>query len=106
MIPGKGAINFSISTSISDYDTRKGGDKFLNFDIDLNLAYGYSVGGGLRRNLVLTRNVSSRFWLNYQSQCWGARLSLDEIDGNKRVFLTINLLNLGQFGGGTSFGGE
>jgi LPS-assembly protein len=89
-----------------DYDTRKGGDKFLNFDIDLNLAYGYSVGGGLRRNLVLTRNVSSRFWLNYQSQCWGARLSLDEIDGNKRVFLTINLLNLGQFGGGTSFGGE
>jgi LPS-assembly protein len=88
-----------------DYDTRKGGDKFLNFDIDLNLAYGYSVGGGLRRNLVLTRNVSSRFYLDYQSQCWGARLSLDEIDGNKRAFVTFRLLNLGEFGGGTKIGG-
>ena len=88
-----------------DYDTTKGGDKFLNFDIDLNLAYGYSVGGGLRRNLVLTRNVASRFWLDYQSQCWGARLSLDEIDGNKRVFVTFRLLNLGELGGGTSIGG-
>jgi LPS-assembly protein len=88
-----------------DWNTSKGGDKFLNFDIDLNLAYGYSVGGGLRRNLVLTRNVSSRFWLDYQSQCWGTRLSLDEIDGNKRVFVTFRLLNLGEFGGGTKIGG-
>ena len=84
-----------------EYDYTKGGDKFINFNIDLNLAYGYSIGGGLRRNLVLTRNVSSRFYLDYQSQCWGTRLSLDEIDGNKRVFVTFRLFNLGELGGGT-----
>jgi LPS-assembly protein len=80
------------------WDTTKGGDKYLNFDIDFNLAYGYSIGGGMRRNLIEKQNVSGRIWLDYQSQCWGARASFEEINGIERIFLTIRLLNLGEIG--------
>jgi hypothetical protein len=88
-----------------DYDYVKRGNQYLNFDIDLNLVYGYSMGGGLRRNLVLKQNVSSQLWLDYQSQCWGLRASLEELDGIRRVFVTFRLLNLGEIAGGTSLGG-
>lgn len=88
-----------------DYDYLKRGDKYLNFDIDLNLAYGYSFGGGVRRNLVLKNSVSSSIWLDYQSQCWGVRASFEELNGIKRVFVTFRLLNLGEIGSGTSING-
>ena len=88
-----------------DYDYLKAGDQYLSFDIDLNLVYGYSIGGGLRRNLVLNDNVSSRLWLDYQSQCWGIRASIEELNGIRSIYVTFRLLNLGEIGGGTSIGG-
>ena len=88
-----------------DYDYSKAGDQYLGFDIDLNLVYGYSIGGALKRNLVQNDNVLARLWLGYQSQCWGVRASIEELNGIKSIYVTFRLLNLGEFGGGTSIGG-
>lgn len=85
-----------------DYDTVKGGDKYLNFDVDLNLAYGYAIGGGMRRNLVAKQNVSGSIWLDYQAQCWGARVTYEKVNSVKGIYMTFRLLNLGEIGGRTT----
>ena len=88
-----------------NYDYLKAGNRYLSFDIDVNLVYGYSIGGTLQRNLVLKETVSGSLWLDYQSQCWGIRASIEQLNGINSVYVTFRLLNLGGFKGGTSISG-
>jgi hypothetical protein len=69
----------------------------MNFWAEVNLAYGFSVGSSLQRDLDLGENISNSFWLQYKSQCWGLKLSGEMEDGDTSIMLQFHLLGLGDF---------
>jgi LPS-assembly protein len=77
-----------------DYIDQEGSNESLNFSIDVNLAYGFSAGVLLNRDLVTKQNVYSSYWLGYRSQCWGVKLSVDRQPGVTRFLLSVDLLGL------------
>jgi LPS-assembly protein len=79
------------------YEKLESGSESLNLATDLNLAYGFSVGGDLSRNLQSGEDVSNRFWLGYDSQCWGVRLALDRGQEDNTYMLYFRLRGLGEF---------
>ncbi|MBW2116416.1 MAG: LPS assembly protein LptD [Deltaproteobacteria bacterium] len=80
-----------------DYVNYKYGQESLNFWIDVNLAYGFSVGSSLERDLDLSENISNRYWLQYKSQCWGVKLIGEREDEETSIMLQFHLLGLGDF---------
>jgi hypothetical protein len=74
--------------------------------LDVNLAYGFSAGGLLNRDLETERNVYSSYWLGYQSQCWGVKLSLEKQPGITRFLISFDLLGLIEDVGGKVWGLE
>ena len=80
-----------------DYVNYKYGQRSINFWVDLNLAYGFSVGSSLERDLDLSENISNSYWLNYKSQCWGVKLIGEIEDDETSIMLEFNLLGLGDF---------
>jgi LPS-assembly protein len=89
-----------------DYVDREGSNESLNFLIDVNLAYGFSAGVLLNRDLVAKQNVYSSYWLGYQSQCWGVKLSVDRQPGVTRFLISFDLLGLIEDVGGKVWGLE
>lgn len=81
-----------------DYLYQKDISRSLGFEWDMNLAYGFSAGVNLRKNLMVNHSIYSRYWLGYESQCWGARLYFQSDDSGTRVMLGFNLLGLGGVG--------
>lgn len=70
----------------------------INFRTNINLAYGFSVGGSLQRDLAVEKNISSAGWLGYQGQCWGVRLGAGKESGDTTFILAIRLVGLGSAG--------
>jgi hypothetical protein len=68
----------------------------LNFEVDVNLLYGFYVGSALERDLGAGTTLSNRYWLGYNSQCWGARLVVDFEDDETTVMVGFTLLGLGK----------
>ena len=62
----------------------------------LNLAYGFSVGASIKRDILLDTNISSRYWLGYDSQCWGAKIVAEVEEDETTVTFLFNLLGLGE----------
>lgn len=73
--------------------------KSLNLDAHINLAYGFSAGIAFNRDLILDKTNASRYWLDYQSQCWGLRVTAERIDNVTGFLVEFNLLGLGKLGG-------
>lgn len=76
----------------------KGGDKSLGAYLHVNLMEGFAVGTSLHRSLDLEYTVSSRYWLEYRSQCWGVRVGIEDQNGDQRVVVGLTLLGLGEMG--------
>ena len=70
----------------------------INFRTNINLAYGFSVGGSLQRDLAVEKNISSAGWLGYQGQCWGVRLGAGAESGDTTFIVAIRLVGLGAAG--------
>ncbi len=70
----------------------------INFRTDINLAYGFSIGGLLQRDLEVEKNISSAGWLGYQGQCWGVRLGAGKESGDTTFILAVRLVGLGSAG--------
>ena len=70
----------------------------INFRTNINLAYGFSVGGSLQRDLEVEKNISSNGWLGYQGQCWGVRLGAGKESGDTTFIVAIRLVGLGSAG--------
>jgi len=70
----------------------------INFRTDINLAYGFSVGGSLQRDLEVEKNISSAGWLGYQGQCWGVRLGAGKESGDTTFIVAVRLVGLGGAG--------
>jgi LPS-assembly protein len=62
----------------------------------LNLAYGFSVGASLERDLLLDKNISNDYWLGYESQCWGVELGTEIDEKDTTIMLRFKLLGLGE----------
>jgi hypothetical protein len=78
-----------------DYQFIRGESETIIYHLDVNLLYGFSFGTSLQRDINLRHDISSAYWLEYQSQCWGVRLSAEEIDDVSTVLVTFRLLGFG-----------
>ncbi|MBN1277017.1 MAG: LPS-assembly protein LptD [Deltaproteobacteria bacterium] len=83
---------------IVDYIYRTGREQNLNLLADINLAYGFSVGTSIERDMELGRSISSSYWVGYKSQCWSIKLGMKKEYNDTSVLIVINLLGLSQFG--------
>ena len=83
---------YSVEYQYQEYDQES-----LNFWIEVNLVYGFSVGSSLERDLDLSENISNSYWLQYWSQCWGVRLVGEIEDDDTSIMLQFHLLGLGDF---------
>jgi LPS-assembly protein len=82
-----------------DYQYVKEGDKGFSGSAHINLDYGFSVGGGLSRNISADNNLAKSLYVDYQSQCWGIRVISDNLDGIGSLMVQFRLLGLGELRG-------
>jgi hypothetical protein len=62
------------------------------------MAYGFSIGGLLQRDLKVEKNISSAGWVGYQGQCWGVRVGAGKESGDTTFIVAIRLVGLGSAG--------
>ncbi len=80
-----------------NYERLESGSETISLAADLNLVYGFSVGEELSRDLQSGEDISNRFWLAYDSQCWGVRVALDRQQDGDTYMLYFRLKGLGEF---------
>ncbi len=80
---------------VINYERQIEGSDTLNAYINVHLIHGFALGAALRRDLTAGETVQSSFWLDYQAQCWGARLSTESLDDISAVMVTFRLTGLG-----------
>ena len=78
-----------------DYVFERDNQETVSASFALNLAYGFSVGASIERDLLLDKNVSNGYWLGYDSQCWGVELGTEIDEKDTTVMVRFNLLGLG-----------
>jgi LPS-assembly protein len=78
-----------------DYVYLDEGNKGLNYYVNVNMAYGFSAGSSLQRDMDLRHNIENSYWIEYLAQCWGARLTVEKFDEESRIMLTFRILGLG-----------
>ena len=70
----------------------------INFRTNINLSYGFSIGGSLQRDLEVEKNISSAGWVGYQEQCWGVKLGAGQESGDTTFIVAFRLVGLGSAG--------
>jgi LPS-assembly protein len=80
------------------YQYLRDGNKSLNLGFHINLLYGFSVGASQSTNLNARENVQQRYWLDYQSQCWGVRAIGESMAGLNSFMVLFNLAGFGGLG--------
>jgi LPS-assembly protein len=78
-----------------DYVNQDGLNKGLSYYLNVNMPYGFSAGSSLQRDMDLGHNIENSLWLEYLSQCWGVRLTVERFDEESSIMLTFRLLGLG-----------
>jgi hypothetical protein len=78
-----------------NYKFERGTQNTLNVSIDAWVAYGFSVGASLSRDMDLDHNVLGRYWLGYDRQCWGIRLGAEQTEEQTSLIFNFKLLGLG-----------
>ena len=79
-----------------DYVYARDSTRNLNYELTMNLLYGFSVGAQARRDLNMKHDIENSYWIDYQSQCWGLRLIYEDLDEDKRAMLFFRLLGIGK----------
>jgi LPS-assembly protein len=99
------SLEFRIKRSGGRYDSYaveylylKDGNKGFNFDVNINLLYGFSAGISQVRDLRADTNVGQSYWLDYQSQCWGVRVMSQNMVGLESFMILFRLQGLGGLG--------
>jgi LPS-assembly protein len=78
-----------------DYVDQDGLNKGLSYYLNINMLYGFSAGSSLKRDMDLGHNIENSYWLEYLSQCWGVRFTVERFDEESSIMLTFRLLGLG-----------
>ncbi len=79
-----------------DYVYSRDTTKQLNYEIAIHLFYGLSIGARGMRDLTAKHDIEDSYWIEYQSQCWGARLFYEDLDEDRRFMLKFSLLGFGE----------
>lgn len=79
-----------------DYVYARDSTRNLNYELTMNLLYGFSVGAQARRDLNIKHDIENSYWIDYQSQCWGLRLIYEDLDEDKRAMVFFRLLGIGK----------
>ncbi|MFH1123539.1 MAG: hypothetical protein V1758_07740 [Pseudomonadota bacterium] len=79
-----------------DYQFEEGESNSLNYQVSVNLLYGFLAGTSLKRDLDLKHTLESSYWIEYQSQCWGVRLTAGTLDNIDSIMVSFNLFGLGE----------
>jgi hypothetical protein len=82
-----------------DYTYFKDGSKGFNYNLNVNLIYGFSAGSSLSRDVELGQDIERSYWLGYTSQCWAIKLMLEKSDEESTIMVHFNLLGLGDLRG-------
>ncbi|MFB0520687.1 MAG: LPS-assembly protein LptD [Desulfatiglandales bacterium] len=83
---------------IIDYVYSRDTTRNLNYELKINLLYGFAIGASRKRDLIIKHDIENSYWIDYQSQCWGLRLLYEDIDEDKRTMVFFRLLGVGQAG--------
>ncbi|MBN2033939.1 MAG: LPS-assembly protein LptD [Deltaproteobacteria bacterium] len=86
------------SISLDYRHVKETGEDGLNLAAHVNLAGGFSAGAFFYRDMSRKESVEERFYLDYESQCWGVRVTAERLDGKDSVMVIFRLLGLGEFG--------
>jgi LPS-assembly protein len=73
-------------------------EKGLNMSAHVNLVKGFSAGASFHRDISRKQSVGERFYLDYESQCWGVRITAERYEGIDSIMVVFRLLGLGDFG--------
>jgi LPS-assembly protein len=71
------------------------GEDGLNLSLHVNLTKGFSAGASISRDVRRKVSVDERFYLDYQSQCWGVRVMTDSSPGINSIMVVFRLVGLG-----------
>ena len=80
------------------YQDAADADNALNYWLRVNLAYGLAAGTSLRRNLDSKQTISNKYWLEFDSQCWGVMAGIGKEEADTTFLLAFRLLGLGEYG--------
>ncbi len=89
-----------------DYVYSRDSTKQLNYEIAIHLFHGLSIGAERMRDLIEKHDTEDAYWIEYQSQCWGIRLTYEDLDEDRRAMLSFSLLGFGGAGAFTMAQGE
>ncbi len=87
-----------------DYVHERHSTRNLNYEVNINLLGGFSVGALGKRDLILEYDIENSYWIDYQSQCWGVRLLYEDLEEDKGIMVFFRLLGIGQAGGFRVYG--
>jgi hypothetical protein len=103
MKSGSGSLDLTIERSGGRQDLyrvdlayAKETTRNLNYEAEINLLFGFSVGVKRKRDLIIKYDIENSYWVDYQSQCWGLRLVYEELEADERVMLFFRLLGVGE----------
>lgn len=80
------------------YDYDKDSSESIKLEGEVYLAYGFSVGSLFEKELLEREEVTTRYWVDYQAQCWGVRLLHEREDEERTWGILLQLKGLGEFG--------
>jgi len=78
-----------------DYLFVKNESKTLQYNLMVNLWPRFTFGTSLKRDISGGQNISTNYWLGYESKCWAVRLSAGSLDDVSGIMLTFRLTGLG-----------
>ncbi|MCP4682557.1 MAG: LPS-assembly protein LptD, partial [Desulfobacterales bacterium] len=85
-----------VDTYAVDYIYSNNTQESLDFEFDINISRGFSVGCSVERDMDLKKTISGQYWLGYRSQCWGLKAGLED-DEDTSVIVIVDLMGLGEF---------
>lgn len=77
-----------------DYLYQNESSKSLNFNLYLNLDYGFSFGASLKKDFSRSDNLETSYWLDYASQCWAVRLIVEKLNDRESFMLVFRIPSL------------
>ncbi len=79
-----------------EYSYQNEEEEYLNATARLNLWWGISIGTSISRDLIQSRYTRKTHWVDYQSQCWGMRVAVEEEDQDRRIMVFVRFSGLGE----------
>jgi LPS-assembly protein len=83
----------------ADYRYRANGTETLSLLDDVYLTHGFSAGAAVQSDLGIQEDIQTRFWVGYESQCWGVRATVQDEEEATTFWVEFELRGLGEFGG-------